>query len=52
MWQVIEGRAVWLTEGGDGVELEEVYDLRTPPELRIPAARDLHAMIRRAEAER
>lgn len=51
MWQIgDDGRAVWLTADGDGVELEEVYDPRTPPELRIPATRDLHRLIRAAKS--
>ena len=42
--------AVYMTDGGDGVELGEVYDPRTPPSLRWAARRALHRLIIEAQS--
>lgn len=47
-WQIVDGRAVFLTGSGDGVELEEVYDSRTPIQLAYAARESLHSLIRAA----
>jgi hypothetical protein len=41
------GEAVFVTSGGDGVELAEVYDPATPAVLRYAAQTSLHALIQR-----
>lgn len=36
-WQVNDGELAWVSPAGDGVELEQLTDYKTPPALKIPA---------------